>query len=83
MDPLAECTYVVDFTKSVPSDPSGAPMDYSDPDNFMLQFEQRYRAAAEYWIITKKDAFLILFIMSAMYPKIESLLSIPTLDTSH
>jgi hypothetical protein len=49
----------------------------------MQQFEERYRVAAEYWIITKRDAFLILMAMSVIYPKVDTLLRIPTLNITH
>lgn len=83
MDPLADCTYVVDFTTALPETAVKESVDYSDPDKFMQQFEERYRAAAEYWIITKRDAFLILMAMSVIYPKVDTLLRIPTLNITH
>lgn len=75
---LEHCTYVVDIDEQrMAKHRSDAGPDYSNPTLFFRYFEMAFVEASENWVITKRDAFLVLFILACTHPRIIDLLKPP------
>ena len=79
---LDRCAYVVDLPVYIKPDIFNPAPLYGDPDAFFANHEKRHLAAADYWIITRRDAFLLLFILRVTHPLIRDTLKVPVFSSS-